>query len=173
MAETFLGEIRMFAGNFPPMGWAFCHGQTLSISGNDALFSLLGVKYGGDGITTFNLPDLRGRVPVHMGHLGETFHSIGEAGGQATVGLTQQQLPAHSHTPQVYSTGGDCPTPGGNIWADSTAKQFSSANNANAEMADNAMKQAGKTPPNSHENMIPYLAINFIIALEGIYPTRS
>lgn len=172
MAEAFIGEIRMWPGNFAPYGWLLCQGQTLSISQYQALFSLIGVKYGGDGSTTFQLPDLSGRVPVHKGQLKETFHPVGEAGGAEMVALTEQQLPAHSHLPRGYASG-DCPTPGGNIWGDSTAKQFIEAGMANATMASNALKEAGKTPADAHKNMIPYLAINFIICWDGIYPTRS
>src|SRR2546423_5843511 len=106
MAEPFIGEIRLFAGNFAPLGWAFCDGQIVAISQNDALFSLIGTTYGGDGQTTFALPDLRGRVPVHQGNSGGNSYTIGESAGVETVTLTVQRLPAHTHVPQCFNGDG-------------------------------------------------------------------
>ena len=172
MATPFIGEIRMFAGNFAPQGWALCWGQTISISENDTLFSLIGTTYGGDGQETFNLPDLRSRVPVHMGTLGGNNYPIGQAAGTESVVLTVQQLPVHTHAPSANSTGNSM-TPGGNVWATSPALQFVEAlpANLNTNMVAGSMSSAGGSQP--HENRIPYLAINFIIALYGVYPSPS
>lgn len=172
MATPYIGEIRMFAGSFAPQGWALCWGQTMPISENDALFTLIGTTYGGDGQTTFNLPDLRSRVPVHMGYQGGITYTIGQTGGLETVTLTAQQLPAHQHAPLANATGNSL-TPGGNVWASSPAVQFVEPlpANLNANMPADSISTAGGGQP--HENRIPFLAINFIISLYGIYPTQS
>jgi microcystin-dependent protein len=171
MTTPYIGEIRMFAGNFAPVDWAFCWGQTLQISQYDVLFSLIGNTYGGDGVQTFSLPDLRGRVPIHMGTQGGNTYNIGQAGGSETVTLSVPQMPAHSHTPTASSVGNST-TPGGNVWANSQAKQFIEPlpGNLNATMAA-GMTAAGSSDP--HANMIPFLAINFIICLNGLYPVRE
>jgi microcystin-dependent protein len=174
MSSPYLGEIRMFAGNFAPAGWMLCQGQTLPISENDALFNLIGTTYGGDGQNTFNLPNLSSRVPVHMGTLsggGQTFQ-IGEQGGTEDVTLTLNQIPNHSHVPQCNSQNGTATDPANAVWAANTdVGAYAGAIAASANMAPQAMAQAGGSQP--HDNMIPFLGINFIISLFGIYPFQT
>jgi microcystin-dependent protein len=171
MSNPFIGEIRMFGGNFAPRGWAFCNGQLLAIAQNDALFALIGTTYGGDGQTTFALPDLRGRIPVHAGQgPGLSSYQLGQQAGTETVTLTQQQMPAHTHTAQAQSGAGNQAGPGGGVWASSAQNQFS-ANPPNAAMNAAAIGSAGGSQP--HENMAPYQVVSFIIALEGIFPSRN
>jgi microcystin-dependent protein len=172
MGSPYIGEIRMFAGNFAPLGWEVCRGQSLSISEYDALFTLIGTTYGGDGEMTFNLPDLRSRVPVHMGTQGANTYTIGQAGGTERVALTTQQLPGHTHAPLANATGNSL-TPGGNVWAASPAVQFVEPLPANldASMPADSISSAGGGQP--HENRIPFLAVNFIISLYGLDPTQS
>jgi microcystin-dependent protein len=171
MGTPFLGEIRLFGGNFAPLGYAFCSGQILSISQNDALFALIGTTYGGDGQTTFALPDLRGRIPVHVGQgPGLSSYVLGQSGGAETVTLTTQQLPAHTHAAQAQSAAGNQAAPGGGVWAASGQNQFSS-NAPNAAMSNAAIGSAGGSQP--HDNAMPYQVISFIIALEGIFPSRN
>jgi microcystin-dependent protein len=171
MATPFIGEIRMFGGNFAPVGWAFCDGQLLAISQNDALFALIGTTYGGDGQTTFGLPDLRGRIPVHQGQgPGLSNYSLGEISGSENVTLTAQQIPAHTHAAQGQSATGNQAAPGGGVWAASAQNQFS-ANAPGAAMSNAAIGPAGGSQP--HDNMAPYQVVNFIIALEGIFPSRN
>jgi microcystin-dependent protein len=166
MADAFLGEIRLFAGNFAPLGWAFCIGQLLSISGNDALYSLIGTLYGGDGVTNFALPDLRGRVPMHRGGA----FSQGDKQGQETVAPTVDQMPVHSHTPQAFAQSGDAADPGSGFWAGPTSSRYSNAA-PELPMRSNAIGMAGNGQ--AHNNMMPFLATSFIICLEGSYPTRD
>lgn len=171
MSDPFIGEIRMFAGNFAPVGWAFCDGQLQSIAENSALFALIGTIYGGDGQTTFALPDLRGRVPISQGSgPGLSLRTMGESVGVESVTLLQNQMPAHSHS-QVASTSpaslssgpaGAPATPSTNLYA---------GGNVDAVMAPAAVSSAGGSQP--HSNMAPYLALNFIIALYGIFPARN
>jgi microcystin-dependent protein len=173
MADPFIGQIKMFAGNFAPQGYAFCEGQLLPISQHDVLFSLLGTTYGGDGQQTFALPDLRGRLPLHQGQgPGLSKHSPGQTGGSETVTLQQQEIPLHTHQASA-NTAGDSLTPVGNAWSAHSGGQTAAyATSANATLAANAIgPDAGRGQP--HENRQPYLAINFIIALEGIYPSRN
>lgn len=183
MEEPFLGEITMFAGNFAPRGWAFCNGQLLAISQNDALYTLLGTTYGGDGINTFALPNLAGRVPIHVGTtLGKTF-ILGQSGGVESVTLTTQQLPAHNHsilTSEVsFKTRGDSAgnsaSPDNNFIAQAPLKKFFGRDTPPDKMAPlesvGTVGPAGSNLP--HDNMQPYCAINFIIALEGIYPSSN
>ena len=176
MGTPFIGEIRMFGGNFAPQGWAFCAGQTLPIAQNDALFSLIGTTYGGDGATTFNLPDLQGRIPVHPGTnpASGTPYAVGQKGGVEQLTLTLPQMPLHTHLAQAQSGNGTQAGPGNGLWAteqDSNLKPFS-ANQAPSEVMNSAcLTAAGGSQP--HANMMPFVAINFIIALEGIYPTRG
>src|SRR5689334_10566877 len=172
MAEPFLSEIRIFSFNFPPKGWAFCNGQLLPINQNQALFSLLGTTYGGDGQTTFGLPDLRGRAPIHAGQgPGLTNRTPGEMGGSETVTLTQAQLPGHTHVPLASPDPGTSTGPTDGVWAASSTgdKQYASA--SDTAMNPATISTTGGNQP--HENRQPYLAANFIIALEGIYPSRS
>jgi microcystin-dependent protein len=173
MAQAFVGEIRLFGGNFAPIGWALCQGQLLSIADNTALFSLLGTTYGGNGVSTFALPDLRGRIPVHMGtnrNNGNTY-VMGQVSGEESVTLTLQQIPQHTHVPHAQSTTGNQQGPGGGFWAQSNLGQFSTAS-PNANMSPKAISfSTGGSQP--HENRMPFLALNFIIALEGIFPARN
>jgi microcystin-dependent protein len=172
MADPFVGEIRMFGGNFAPQGWALCNGQLLSISQNTALFSLLGTNFGGDGRTTFGLPDLRGRAPIHMGQgNGLTPRSIGYASGRETVALTTQECPPHSHIASGAS-GANQPSPVGNFWStDPNGNTAAYSTSANSVMSAGAVGTTGPTQP--HDNMQPYLAVNYIIALAGVFPPRN
>lgn len=169
--EPFLGEIRMFAGNFAPRGWALCNGQLLPINQNQALFSLLGTMYGGDGKTTFALPNLQGRVPIHMGQgLNLTPRFQGEAGGEEEVILTISEIPQHNH--QAIASNGEATelSPAGNVWATKSRTTLYNKT-GNVAMSNSAIGMAGGNQP--HNNMPPYLTINFIIALQGIYPSRD
>lgn len=172
MSEPFLGEIQMVGFNFAPRGWAFCHGSILSIAQNDALFALLGTTYGGDGQSTFALPDLRGRIPLNQGQgAGLSNRVIGEIGGTESVTLTQQQMPSHTHQVMAGATGARTSTPNGNMLASGEADVFSRASGSEVGLAPTQLAPAGSTLP--HENMQPVLAVNFIIALEGIFPSRN
>jgi microcystin-dependent protein len=169
MADAFVAEIRIFAGNFAPKGWAFCNGQLLPISQNTALFSLLGTFYGGDGQSTFGLPDLRGCSPMHPGQgPGLTLRSLGERGGEESVTLNLNQMPAHSHQ-LTASTSASTPSPANSV-PGAGSKIYGPANNL-VPMAGTAVSSAGGSQP--HDNRQPYLVLNFIIALQGIYPARS
>jgi microcystin-dependent protein len=171
MSEPFVGEIRMFAGNFAPQGWAFCDGQLLAVSQNDALFSLLGTIYGGDGRTTFGLPDLRGRIPVHAGSgPGLSLRTIGQIGGAENVTLTQNQLPAHNHEMAASGDLGSQSNPANNLLARISNNDLYSGDPPDAALSSQAIGAAGGSQ--SHTNLMPYLCINFIIALFGIYPSR-
>ena len=163
----------MFAGNFPPVGWAFCEGQTLPISENDALFTLIGTTYGGDGQETFNLPNLQSRVPMHMGNGPDGVnYPLAQMAGTESVTLTTQQIPIHTH-PLTASTGdGTSPNPQGNVLAQTPAgitPYFEDAPSAN--MSPSAITPVGGSQP--HENCQPFLCINFIISLFGIFPTQT
>ena len=173
MSEPFVGEIRMFAGNFAPRGWAFCDGQLLAVSQNDALFSLLGTIYGGDGRTTFGLPDMRGRVPVHAGTgPGLSPRRLGAMIGTESVTLISNQLPAHSHAMMASSDIGNAPNPDDNTLAAATSIDPYIANDTpNTVLNANAVTSVGSSQ--SHTNMMPFLCVNFIIALFGIYPSRA
>lgn len=172
MSEPFVGEIRMFAGNFAPRGWAFCDGQLLSVSQNDALFSLLGTIYGGDGRTTFGLPDLRGRIPVHAGTgPGLSPRALGAKAGAEETTLTVNQLPSHSHGPvQANSQAAADTRPGGDVNA-STSVDVYINDAADLNMNSGAVTSIGGS--RSHTNLQPFLCVHFIIALVGIYPSRS
>lgn len=171
MSECFIGEIRLFGGNFAPMEWALCDGQTLTIAQNDVLYSLIGITYGGDGQTTFKLPDLRGRIPVHRGTGADlTPRTIGQSFGVEQVVLGASDMPSHTHIAQGNSGAGTQPSPENGVWAASSLNQFS-ANAVTAAMNAAALASAGGGQP--HDNLMPYLCVNFIIALAGIYPPRS
>lgn len=172
MATPMIGEIRLFAGNFAPRGWAFCDGQVLSIAQNTALFSILGTTYGGNGQTTFALPDLRGRASIgpRQGP-GLSSYALGEPGGQETVTLTTTQIPAHNHTLNVNNGVGTTTSPVNAVPAVSASRDSEYASTANATMATTAIGNAGGSQP--HENRQPYLAINYIIALVGLFPSRN
>lgn len=162
----------MFAGNFAPRGWAFCNGQLLSISQNSALFALLGTTYGGDGQNTFALPDLRGRAPVHAGTLsGGGTYVQGQAGGVESVTLTSTQIPPHTHTLTAGAVGTQA-SPAGGLPGTTPARDFRYSNaNANVTLNPAALQTAGGSQP--HDNLSPYLGISFIIALEGVFPSRN
>ena len=166
MADAYLGEIRMFGGNYAPQGWAFCNGQLLSIQENDVLYSLLGTTYGGDGITNFGLPDLRGRAPMHQG----AGFLIAQQVGQEAVTVTIDQMPSHSHIPRAYDQSGNAADPSNGFWAGPATSRYSSAAPSLA-MQSNAIGPAGNGQ--AHNNMMPFLAISFIICLAGYYPTRD
>ena len=171
--EPILGEIRMFAGNFAPTGWAFCQGQLLPIAQNQALFSLLGTTYGGDGRTTFALPDLRGRVPVGFGQgPGLSNRVIGEQFGSELVTLNINQMPSHNHTVNAVTTEGNLNLPTNSLPANTKAldKEYSDAN-ANTTMKATMVNPTGGNQPFGVTQ--PSLGVNFIIALQGIYPTRN
>ena len=174
MSEPFLGEIRIFAGNFAPRGWAFCQGQLLAISQNTALFSLLGTTYGGNGQTTFALPDLRGRSPVHWGSgPGLPPVSLGEQGGSETVTLIASQMPAHSHAVRASSElanaiAVDNGLPGAKVRG---GLDIYTASGSPVALAAGTVSNTGATQP--HSNLQPALALSLIIAVEGIFPSRN
>ena len=169
MAEPYVGEIRLFAGNFAPSGWMFCEGQLLPISENETLFNLIGTTYGGDGQSTFALPDLRGRIPVHQGN----GVILAEAAGAEQITLTTNQIPAHSHPLQATNDTATQANPGGQVLA-----QFSQANIfpyledvPNVSLAPTAITLVGGSQ--AHTNFQPYLCINYMISLFGIFPSPS
>ncbi len=172
-SEPFVGQLMIFAGNFAPRGWAYCDGQILAISQNEALFSLLGTIYGGDGRTTFGLPDLRGRIPVHAGQgPGLSNRTLGAKGGAETATVAPSQLPSHSHALRAYSGQGDTDMPGNNVLAfDSREKQYrAEAPDVNMQASALAAAPGGN---GSHENMAPYQVLGYCIALSGVYPPRN
>jgi len=171
MAQPYVGEIRMFAGNFAPLGWMFCHGQLLSIAENEVLFQLIGTTYGGDGVSTFALPDMRRRFPLHLNETtGPTTYILGQTGGETTATLTTQAIPAHNHVLLAASMLGHLSEPVGAVPA--THRDFNSYDGTPAvAMEPRAIGSAGGNQP--HENMPPYLALSFIISLYGIFPTAT
>lgn len=166
MAFPYVGEIRMFAGNFAPAGWLFCEGQLLPISENETLFNLIGTTYGGDGQSTFALPDLRGRIPIHQGN----GFILAETGGAEEVTLTVNQIPVHSHA-LLASTGAGGPNPGGSVLATSTAVDVYRETSASVAMAPTSISPLGGSQP--HTNFQPYLCIDFIISMFGIFPSPT
>ncbi|MBW1939189.1 MAG: phage tail protein [Deltaproteobacteria bacterium] len=172
MSEPFVGEIRMFAGNFAPQGWAFCDGQLLAVSQNDALFSLLGTIYGGDGRTTFGLPDMRGRIPLHAGQgPGLSPRQLGAKAGTEQETVTVNQMPSHTHALQAMTDTADQSQPGGNLLAQSALVDLYVEEAPNTNLHANAVTGVGGSQ--SHSNIMPFLCIHFIIALFGIYPSRQ
>ena len=172
MADPFVAEIRIFAFNFPPTGWAFCNGQLLPISQNTALFSLLGTVYGGNGQTTFALPDLQGCAPMHPGQgPGLSLYDLGQTGGSETVTLLESEIPFHSHGLRANNSLGDNPNPAGNTLARYTNAYQQTVNANLVTMAPEALPPAGGDQP--HNNMMPYLTLNFCIALQGVFPPRG
>jgi microcystin-dependent protein len=169
--QPFIGEIRMFAGNFAPAGWAFCSGQLMSIAENEALFALIGTTYGGDGQVTFALPDLRGRAPVHQGTSGAGSVLLGEMGGVETVTLLSTQIPAHSHTLVGSSTLGGTNDPTGRVPSRNPLGSPHYGGGIDTNLAANALATTGGTQP--HDNMMPSLCVNFIISLYGVFPSQS
>lgn len=165
MSEPFIGEIRTFGFNFPPRGWAFCNGQTLPINQNQALFALLGTMYGGNGTTTFQLPNLQGRMPIHIGN----GYTQGEAAGEAAHTLITSEMPQHTHTANGVTTTANSPAATNNTWAASAKNPYAAS--ANATMSSNALGSLNGSQP--HDNMPPYLTVSFCIALQGIFPSRN
>jgi microcystin-dependent protein len=164
MSEPFLGEVKIISWNFPPKGWAFCNGQLLPINQNQALFSILGTTYGGDGRVTFALPNLQGRSPVHVGD----GIVLGELGGETAHTLNISELPAHNHVPVGSSAAPTLPSAAGNLWSPSPGLYNSTPNSA---MNPACITPTGGSQP--HENMSPYLVLNFVIALQGIFPSQN
>jgi len=173
MSNPFVGEIRMFGGSFAPVGWALCQGQTIPIAENDTLFTLIGTTYGGDGQETFNLPDLQGRAPVHMGQgpgISQTY-TIGEQAGVESVTLTTQTIPIHTHALLASTNTALDNSPTNNVLAAGISTKMYTEDVANQPMNGNAITPVGGSQP--HENMQPFLVITFIISLFGIFPTQN
>ena len=168
----YVGEIRMFAGNFAPAGWMFCEGQLLPISENETLFNLIGTTYGGDGQSTFALPDLRGRLPIHMGtsNFGTTFQ-LAESGGVEQVTLTVNQIPIHSHPMIGTTTLANDASPANNVVAQSNTFDPYQSTGGGSPMASQGVTGVGGSQP--HENMQPFLCIDFIISLFGVFPSQT
>ncbi|HYH07458.1 MAG TPA: tail fiber protein [Thermoanaerobaculia bacterium] len=173
MAQPYIGEIRMFAGNFPPAGWAFCSGQQMPISQNESLYIIIGTTYGGDGESTFNLPNLQSRVPMHMGNGPDgVTYQIGEAAGVESVTLATQQIPIHTHaligtTNPATETG-----PSGNLFGISAQVEYGTTGlSADTAMNAGAITPVGGSQP--HENCQPFLCINYIISLFGLFPSQT
>lgn len=173
MSTPYIGEIRMFGGNFAPAGWAFCDGQLLPISEYDALFALIGTTYGGDGQSTFALPDLRGRLPIHAGTgPGLSPRQLGERGGIEEVTLTVNQLPSHDHVPfQASTVRGNSANPAGSVLAESAQISPYAEDTPGASLAFNSISAAGGSQP--HTNVMPFLCVNFIISQFGIFPSPT
>jgi microcystin-dependent protein len=167
MAQPYVGEIRMFAGNFAPAGWMFCEGQLLPISENETLFQLIGTTYGGDGQSTFALPDLRGRLPIHFG----SGFTLAETGGVEEVTLTINQIPAHSHALMASTSAGTQNSPSNNMTASSPSVTLYTADVTDSNMAPSAVGTTGGSQP--HTNFQPYLCVDFIISLFGIFPSPT
>lgn len=171
MSEPFVGEIRMFAGNFAPRGWAFCDGQLLAVSQNDALFSLFGTIYGGDGRTTFGLPDMRGRIPLHAGSgPGLSTRRLGSKGGSETVSLTANQMASHSHSMFAQSVAATEQEASGNMLSQGAGINAYKAEAQDIQLAPSSISSTGGSQP--HTNLMPTICVNFIVALFGIYPSR-
>jgi microcystin-dependent protein len=172
MSTPYIGEIRMFGGNFAPAGWALCDGSLLPISENDALFALIGTTYGGDGQQTFAVPDLRGRLPVHQGTLSATgtTYIMGQMSGTESTTLTVNQIPAHTHPVMVHDGPGNQAAPANAVPAQSASRMYGPPN-ALAAMASGATGTSGGSQP--HENVQPFLCVNFIISLFGVFPSQT
>jgi microcystin-dependent protein len=167
MAQPYIGEIRMFAGNFAPAGWLFCEGQLLPISENEALFQLIGTTYGGDGESTFGLPDLRGRLPIHQGN----GFILAETGGAEEITLTVNQIPAHTHPALATSDPGTQSSPANLVLARDTGTDLYGADTPYVNMAPQSIGPVGGSQP--HTNFQPYLCVDFIISLFGIFPSPT
>lgn len=168
MSNPYVGEIRMFAGNFAPVGWEFCNGQLMNIADYDILFNLIGTTYGGDGQETFALPNLASRIPLHFG----SGFAQGQMSGTETVTLTPSQLPAHTHPAQASATSGTLSSPAGAVWANSTLQNYSDGSGKTpVPMSAQALLTTGGNQ--AHDNMMPSLALSFIISMYGIYPSPA
>jgi microcystin-dependent protein len=167
MAQPYVGEIRIFAGNFAPAGWMFCEGQLLSISENETLFNLIGTTYGGDGQNTFALPDLRGRIPLHFGNS----FTLAETGGVETVTLTTQQIPSHTHGLLASSSVTQQTNPTSNVVGQSTQAKVYIDDVPNVNLSPLVISSVGGSQP--HDNFQPYLCVNFILSLFGIFPSQT
>jgi len=165
MSTPYLGEIKIISWTFAPKGWAFCNGQLLPINQNQALFSILGTTYGGNGQTNFALPNLQGRTPIHMG----SGFTLGQSGGEAAHTLTISEMPAHTHPAVASSNAASTPDPSNAFWAPAASSAYSSS--PNTSLAPQAITNAGGSQP--HQNLSPYLVLNFVIALQGIFPSPS
>ena len=173
MGQPFVGEIRMFGGNFAPAGWAFCSGQLMPISENETLFNLIGTTYGGDGQETFALPDLQGRIPIHAGQgpgISQSYQ-LGESAGAESVTLTVSQMPIHTHALIASSDPGNATSPGGNLLANpfNTFPYFPAS--GALQLSAQTLQPAGGSQP--HDNMMPFLCVSFIISLFGIFPSQT
>lgn len=171
MAQPYVGELRIFAGNFAPAGWMFCEGQLLPISENETLFQLIGTTYGGDGQSTFGLPDLRGRLPIHQGTGGGSTYTLAQTGGAEEVTLSINQLPSHSHPMLGASGNGTQANPKNNVLASSTLVKLYSGEAADTALSATAITSIGGSLP--HTNLQPYLCLNYIISLFGIFPSQN
>lgn len=172
MSDPFLGEIRMFGFGFAPEGWALCNGQLLPISQNAALFNLLGTVYGGDGVTNFALPNLQSRVPLHQGHgPGLSSRLMGQTGGAENVSLTSAQMPQHSHAVHATGAAATSARPGGRALAHARTDTYGAAPDATTTMDPKMIGTAGSGQP--HQNLQPFLVLNFCIALTGVFPSQS
>ncbi len=172
MEQPYVGEIRIFAGNFNPAGWMFCEGQLLPISENETLFNLIGTTYGGDGQSTFALPDLRGRLPVHQGTGGGlSGRTLAETGGTEEVTLTVQQIPAHNHAALASQNIAGQQSPSSNVLAQSTVAKMYIQDTADQPLAARTIGSSGGSQP--HTNFQPYLCLNFIISLFGVFPSQT
>lgn len=167
MAQPYIGEIKIFAGNFAPVGWALCDGTLMSIEENESLFNVIGTTYGGDGQSTFALPDLRSRFPVHQSEN----YAIGQSGGVETVTLSVAQIPAHSHSMQASTATGSQASASNGVLASGSGVSLYRAATASVPLAPEAMRFSGGTQP--HDNMQPFLCINYIISLYGLLPSPT
>lgn len=177
MSEPFLAEVRLMGFNFAPRGWAFCDGQILPINQNQSLYSLLGTIYGGDGRTSFALPDLRGRTPIHVGNSnGGEEHELGQKGGEEAITLSTVEMPSHDHTAQAANSEANQNNSGGNILAAASASTFNlyiseTSTPTRQPITSSTVTNVGGSQ--SHNNMQPYFAVNFCIALQGLFPSRN
>ncbi len=175
MSEPFLAEVRIVGFNFAPRGWAFCDGQILPISQNQSLYSLLGTTYGGDGRTSFALPDLRGRTPIHVGSSNGTQHTLGQKSGEETHTLAANEMPQHNHGMNAVTETANVPSPAGAYYAGSPGGTpiYTAQNptNLNQSLGSGSIPNVGGGQ--AHNNMQPYIALNFCIALQGLFPSRN
>ena len=171
MGQPFVGEIRMFAGNFAPNGWMFCEGQTMPIAENEVLFQLIGTTYGGDGQETFNLPNLASRSPIHAGTGAGATRVLAEMGGAESVTLTTQQIPVHNHALLASTVTGTQNAPAGEVLASGSSVSIYRPQPPTQALAAQTLAPSGGSQP--HDNMIPFLCINFIISLFGVFPSQT